>query len=46
LLRERTSGVYLRADPADMRTLDGDDAAARADLMERRLREWKAISNV
>jgi predicted nucleotide-binding protein with TIR-like domain len=44
-LHERTSGVYLRADPADMRVLDGDDLAARAELIARRLREWKSISN-
>lgn len=44
-LRERTSGVYLRADPDDMRVLDSDDAEARAELVAVRLREWKAISN-
>ena len=44
-LRERTAGVYLRADPDDMRILDGDDAQARAELIALRLREWKAISN-
>jgi hypothetical protein len=45
LLRERTSGVYLRADPDDMRTLDGGDAKSRAGLLAVRLEEWKAISN-
>jgi hypothetical protein len=44
-LHERTSGVYLRADPADMRVLDGDDIEARANLIAVRLREWKSISN-
>ncbi len=44
-LHERTSGIYLRADPADMRTLDGGDAESRVDLLARRLREWRAISN-
>jgi len=44
-LHERTSGVYLRADPADMRVLDGDDIEARAELIALRLREWKSISN-
>jgi predicted nucleotide-binding protein len=44
-LRERTSGVYLRADPDDMRVLDGSDLQARAELLALRLREWKAISN-
>jgi Predicted nucleotide-binding protein containing TIR-like domain len=44
-LHERTSGIYLRADPADMSTLDGGDEQSRADLLALRLREWKAISN-
>jgi predicted nucleotide-binding protein len=43
LLRERTSGVYLRADPDDMRILDGGDATLRAGLLAARLREWKVI---
>jgi hypothetical protein len=42
-LHERTSGIYLRADPADMRTLDDGDPDARLELLARRLREWKAI---
>jgi len=45
LLRERTSGVYLRADPGDMGILDGGDPQQRADLLARRLAEWQAISN-
>ena len=45
LLRERTSGVYLRADPGDMLILDGGDLQARAELLALRLREWKSISN-
>jgi hypothetical protein len=44
-LHERTSGIYLRADPDDMRILDGGEAQARAELLALRLREWKAISN-
>jgi hypothetical protein len=44
-LRERTSGVYLRADPGDMRVVDGGDAQARAELLARRLQEWKSIAN-
>jgi hypothetical protein len=44
-LRERTSGVYLRADPGDMQILDGDDAEARAEMIARRLREWRSIAN-
>jgi hypothetical protein len=44
-LRERTSGIYLRADPDDAAILDGEDPAARADLIALRLREWKAYAN-
>jgi CAP12/Pycsar effector protein, TIR domain len=44
-LHERTSGVYLRADPGDMGVLDGGDPQARIDLLAMRLREWKAIAN-
>jgi len=44
-LHERTSGVYLRADPTDMRTLDQGDPSSRVDLLSARLRDWKAISN-
>jgi hypothetical protein len=44
-LRERTSGIYVRADPGDMIVLDGDDAASRADLLATRLGEWKSIVN-
>lgn len=44
-LHERTAGVYLRADPADMAVLDGEDLDARSELLTRRLREWKAISS-
>jgi hypothetical protein len=44
-LHERTAGVYLRANPDDMRTLDGGDTQSRAEMLALRLREWKAISN-
>jgi hypothetical protein len=44
-LHERTSGIYLRADPGDMAILDGGDATRRAELLAVRLAEWKAISN-
>ena len=44
-IRERTSGIYLRADPADMGTLDEGDPQARVELIARRLAEWKAIAN-
>jgi hypothetical protein len=41
----RTSGVYVRADPGDRAVLDGNDAAERAALIERRLEEWKSLAN-
>jgi hypothetical protein len=44
-LHERTSGIYLRADPGDMRILDGDDFEARLALITLRLREWRALAN-
>ena len=40
----RTSGVYLRADPADMSILDSDDKK-RAELIAARLKDWKSISS-
>jgi hypothetical protein len=44
-LHERTSGVYLRAEPDDMRVLEGNDDEARAELIALRLREWQRIAN-
>jgi predicted nucleotide-binding protein with TIR-like domain len=41
----RTSGIYLRAEPGDRAVLDGNDAAERAALIERRLEEWKSWAN-
>jgi Predicted nucleotide-binding protein containing TIR-like domain len=41
----RTSGVYLRADPGDTAVLNGNDAAERAALIERRLEDWKSLAN-
>ena len=41
----RTSGIYLRADPGDRAVLDGNEAAERAALIERRLEEWKSLSS-
>jgi hypothetical protein len=37
----RTSGVYVRADAADLATLDGNDQPKRAQLIAQRLEEWK-----
>jgi hypothetical protein len=39
----RTSGVYLRADPQDMRILDERDDRQRAELIAERLKDWKSI---
>ena len=44
-LNARTSGVYLRADSADLAVLDGNDAALRAELIAERLRDWTSIAN-
>jgi hypothetical protein len=41
----RTSGIFLRADPDDAAVLDGNDAAERAALIERRLEQWKSLAN-
>lgn len=41
----RTSGVYLRADPAHLAVLDGTDAAARAALIAEQLELWKALAD-
>jgi Predicted nucleotide-binding protein containing TIR-like domain len=44
-VNERTSGVYLRADPEDLTILDGHDDRQRAELIAERLRRWKSITN-
>ena len=44
-LQARTSGIYLRADPGDAAVLDGNAAAERAALIERKLEEWKSLAN-
>jgi hypothetical protein len=43
-LHARTSGVYWRADPDDVKVLDGGDDRQRAELIAERLRQWKAIT--
>ena len=40
----RTAGVYWRAEPGDMDTLDGRDDERRADLIAERLRQWKSAT--
>ncbi|MFL5114982.1 MAG: TIR domain-containing protein [Microvirga sp.] len=44
-LNERTSGVYLRADPEDSNRLDGGDDRQRAELIAERLTRWKSIAS-
>lgn len=41
----RTTGVYLRAEPGDARTLDEQDNVQRAKLIANRLEHWKSITN-
>ena len=43
-LKERTSGVYWRAQPDDTGVLDGGDDRQRAKLIATRIRQWKAIT--
>ena len=42
----RTSGVYWRADPADLDILDGRDDRKRAELIGEKLAQWKSITSV
>jgi hypothetical protein len=42
---ERTVGIYLRADPADIATLDGRDNEQRAKLIAERLRDWEGMKS-
>jgi hypothetical protein len=44
-LNARTAGVYLRADPSDLEVLDGGNEEERAQLIARRLQEWKSAAN-
>jgi len=39
----RTSGIYVRADPEDMRILDGSDNQQRVKLLAERLKDWQSI---
>jgi hypothetical protein len=41
----RTAGVYLRAEPEDLRILDGRDDRQRAALIAERLSHWKSITS-
>ena len=44
-LNVRTAGIYLRADPSDLELLDSGTAEERAELIARRLEEWKSAAN-
>jgi len=44
-VNERTVGIYLRADPADLKTLDGRDDDQRAKLVADRLKGWKSMAS-
>jgi hypothetical protein len=44
-LNARTAGIYFRADPADLEVLDVGSEDERAELIARRLREWKSAAN-
>lgn len=44
-MHERTAGVYWRADPDDLNTLDGRDEQKRATLITECLMQWKSIKN-
>ncbi|HEU4338697.1 MAG TPA: nucleotide-binding protein [Planctomycetota bacterium] len=44
-VNERTVGVYLRADPADLKTLDGRENEQRSKLIAERLREWESMKS-
>jgi hypothetical protein len=44
-IHARTSGVYLRAGPEDMDTMDGRDDRRRAELIATCLERWKSITN-
>ncbi len=41
----RTSGIYLRADPSDLKVLEAGSDEQRAELIDRRLEEWKSAAN-
>jgi hypothetical protein len=41
----RTSGVYWRGAPEDLKILDGSDDKQRSALLEERLENWKSITS-
>ena len=44
-LTARTAGVFLRADTSDLQVLDVGSDTQRAQLIARRLQEWKSAAN-
>ncbi len=44
-INAKTSGVYIRAEAADLAVLDGQDDRARAALIAERLQRWKSITS-
>jgi hypothetical protein len=44
-LNARTAGIYLRADSSDLQVLDSGSEKERAQLIKKRLREWKSAAN-
>jgi hypothetical protein len=44
-LNYRTAGVYLRADPEDLRVLESGTEQERIELIAQRLLEWKAAAS-
>jgi len=44
-LNARTSGIYFRADPADLEVLDSRSEEERSRLIAQRLQEWKSAAN-
>jgi hypothetical protein len=44
-LNIRTAGIYVRADPADLECLESGSEDDRAQLLAKRLQEWKSAAN-
>ena len=44
-LNARTAGIYLRAEESDLQVLDAGSGDERAELITRRLQDWKSAAN-
>ena len=44
-LNVRTTGVYLRAEPADLQVLERGSEEERAEIIAQRLKEWRSAAN-